>query len=693
MSLDLSENFFLSDYAYWDYCELAQKLNRSALLYSQAKPTLLSDEEYDRLFQVLLQIEKLHPEWIVSFSPSQRVDVVPVLGEKGQHQVFMGSLDNVFDFMGYSDWLDSALANLAVDKEDLSIIVEPKIDGLALSLIYEKGFLVDALTRGDGAIGERVLKQVRCIPSIPALLRDKDFSGLIRGEVFFKKEDFDKLNQHLKEKGEKTFSNPRNAAAGTLRQSDLQSVQNRPLSFLPYTYVSETHHCASYSQALAWCEQQGFDLNPWRRSLTAAESIEPIYLEILEKRSQLPFGIDGLVCKINNFSFQKELGETRRAPRWAIAWKLPADCVRSVLQNVVWQVGRLGHITPVAIFEPVLIDGVSVACATLHNQNEIIKKQIAIGQEIFVRRAGDVIPEVLGPVHLTNNTDFIPQIVVPTHCPSCENSLSQIDDHLYCFKGMQCLEQKLLRFAYAFGQDALNVPRLSYQTIKKAVLTYGLETPSQFYQLRIEDWMQLEGIAKKSAEYFYRTLRESLHTTEERFLLSCNVRHIGKATANMIFNHLSWEQFLSCSQEQLESIGQIGPIIAHSLHSLKTDIGFLKEYRAFQDYGLHFHPRKPINTTALLAGRCLCITGSFPDRTREQWKEWIEKNGGIFHEQLTKKTDLLLVGEKPGSKYEKAMKWGLCILHSEKIKTFLEIVEHHGQEDLACLLEQNRIKG
>jgi len=672
--------------SYWDYCLLAQKLHQAALAYFHSDRPLLSDERYDRLYRQLIDIEAANPQWIVPYSPSQYVGSSLSAGfEKVQHKNFMGSLDNVFTPEEYRNWFESALKGL--DCEQLDVIVEPKIDGLAVTLQYEQGRLVEASTRGDGWTGERVYHQVQHIASIPQALPDRLFSGEVRGEIYFKTEDFKRMNHELSQKGLKLFANPRNAAAGSLRQLDPAISAKRPLSFIPYTILG-AKEMSSQSQSLEWAHAQGFEVGAYQKITHTLSQAITGYQEGLAQRDQMPFGIDGLVFKVNNFALQQKLGATSRAPRWAIAWKFPADQKETLLKGIEYQVGRLGAITPVAILDPVHIQGVMVQSATLHNFREIERKKLKIGQVVIVQRAGDVIPEVVGPaVQTQHSTPMLQDCRPPRDCPSCHRALQEEGDLLYCRAGYLCPEQKVLRLSYALSQEAFNVPGLSTQSLRKAVSAGLVSSPAEIFSLTVQQWESLEGIGPKLAHSFVEKLSKALKIAPDRFLLSCNIPLVGKTTAHQIFLTLSWKEFLDSSPEHLQTVPHIGHMTARTLSAFKDSAFFQSEYQLFLQRGLvlmETHEDTPLKSLRL-QGLKIVVTGSFDFFTREQWHQWIVSHGGGVDNQVTKKTHIVLAGVAAGSKKKKAADLNISVIEEPAVSVFVKNIEASDEAASACL--------
>ncbi|MBM4223030.1 MAG: NAD-dependent DNA ligase LigA [Gammaproteobacteria bacterium] len=661
-------------YSQDEYRSLAKKLFIAATHYYRGEDSGLADEQYDRYYRILKDCETQHPDWTVSYSPTQSVGGFLNQSnslERKSHTRFMGSLDNVFDEEEFAAWASKTQQDFI----KTPLVGELKIDGLAVSLIFEDGILIEALTRGDGYEGESVLHAIRTIKNCPLALQEP-FTGEVRGEVCFKTKDFQHLVKRQEELGLKVFSNPRNAAAGSLRLLDIQEVSRRPLSFIGYSVIDHPA-LQSQSHSLSWLKHQGFEVSQYTCFAHSISEAIAFYHEILAKRADLDYGIDGIVFKIDAFEIQSLLGETSRTPRWAIAWKCPADEAITLLRAVELQVGRLGAITPVAHLNPVTIGSVTVSHATLHNFQEIARKNLKIGQYVRVRRAGDVIPEVLGPVLDVSlmSGQVITEITPPTQCPCCNSSLVQEDKSLWCINDRECPEQILQKITYAFSRESFDISGLSIETIRKVLKKYPrVQGPADIYTLSVNEWLDLDGIADLSAYNITTQLTRAIQEcTLEKILLFFSIRHCGKVAAERLARALTWDQILQANQEQYLSVQGIGPVTAEALALFFSTKFFQQQYQILLENGLNLIAKIPAYKNDKLNGKHIVITGSFENYSRSHIAQWIVERGGFVSDTVSKKTNYLIMGQKPGSKKDKAIMLNIPIVDGlEELKLFME---------------------
>ena len=553
--------------------ELHSLINFHSHKYHSLDTPEIEDHEYDALFQELLQLEDRFPELLYDFSPSQRVGSKPLDGfKKIEHLIPMLSLENAFNQQDMEDFNKRILERLLIEA-DVNFSCEPKLDGIAVNLLYKNGRLDLASTRGDGKIGEDITHNIRTINSIPLSLIDSN-SKLptvieIRGEVFIEKKDFDLANKKAIKAGEKTFANPRNAAAGSLRQLDPSIAASRPLKFYAHGmgFIEEGDFKLpdSQSEMLKQYKSWGLPTNPYNDVAVNLEACEEYYLKILNERDKLPYEIDGIVFKVNDLGKQISLGQVSRAPRWAIARKFPAEVGTTVVKKISYQVGRVGSITPVAEFTPVNIGGVTVSHASIHNFDEINRLDVREGDTVDIKRAGDVIPQIIS-VNLDKRKKGSLKVSLPKRCPSCKNDLVKIEGEaiLRCTAGLDCPAQRIGSLIHFVSRNALNIDGLGERIIellvdKKLVLNFA-----DLFRLDIKDIINLEGFGEKSATNLIKSIQESKDTNLSRFIYSLGIREVGEATAmNLALNFNNISKFLAADEQDFLEINDIGPVASN----------------------------------------------------------------------------------------------------------------------------------
>lgn len=643
-----------------DYLALVEKLNEACIAYYHHGQPQISDQRYDELYRLLLETEKEQPHWVVSYSPSQRVGAAAQKEfVSAPHPSKMGSLDNIFSPEEGLRWWQGLKKAPHIPPEFL-LHIEPKIDGVALNLIYKKGVLVQALTRGDGLIGEEVTANARTISSIPLKIKDNSEMIQVRGEAYFPLKDFTIFNAAQKT----PFANPRNAAAGSLRQLDSQITAQRPLAFIAYQLLGH-HQISCHSQSLAWLKEQGFYCPSPCTLAQDFEELAQYYHNILPQRDSLDYEIDGLVIKVDSYALQEQLGYTSRTPRWAIAWKFPATEALTVLEAIEYQVGRLGAITPVAKLSPVVIGGVTVRSASLHHPFEVQRKNLHPGDNVWIRRAGDVIPEVVGPEGVP--AERVPH-PYPTHCPSCHSLLLTHDSGLLCPAQEGCPAQALLQIAHFASQEALNIEGLSYQLVTRLYEASLVRKPSDLYRMSYDNFLTLEGFGPILARKIYNNIQNSKAVPADKMLWAMGWRHVGQVIARKIMQELTWDQLWECSIEELQAIPGVGPIVARSVIQSRSRDFAQQERQALQSLGVVvIDLDRNTGSGGALKGYHIVISGSFEGYSRNDLASLIEKHGGEFQSGMSAKTTHLLLGDKGGSKKEQALKkniplWGLADL-------------------------------
>ncbi len=659
---------------------LREQINYHSYRYHTLDDPVISDAEYDRLMQQLRQLEAEHPELITPDSPTNRVGAEPLaVFEKVTHPIPMTSLGNAFDDGDMRNWLARVErllpAGLTVD--NLEFVVEPKIDGLAMALTYENGLLVRGATRGNGVEGENVTANVRTVKSIPLRIpaaADGPPAPArieVRGEVYMPNADFNVFNQQQSEKGERVYANPRNFAAGSLRQLDSRITAQRPLAFFAYAigYV-EGATITSQQEALNYLKALGFSVNPdILHTGNFTEALTFIH-QWMEQRNRLPYDADGAVVKINSFELQQELGVVGNAPRWAIAYKFPAREATTKVLEILGNVGRTGQITPYAVLEPVNIGGVVVRQATLHNYDDLAKKDIRAGDTVVIKRAGDVIPQVVKPI-----LDLRPPQSQPPQplavCPVCGQPTSRLGDDvaLVCLNSA-CPAQLVRQVEYFVSRGAMDIEGFGLK-IGEQLVEAGLITDlADIYFLTREQLLALEGFADKKVDNLLAAIQASAQQPFERFITALGIRYVGSVVAGLAVAHFfTIDQLSSATQEQLQSVEGIGPRIAASIVAWFSQPANQALIQKFKRAGLPLAANRPAATPSQpLAGLTFVITGTLPTWSRDDATEFITRHGGKVTGSISKKTSYLVLGENPGSKADKAQTLGIPILDETGLK-------------------------
>ena len=649
------------------YAFLQGELARLEHAYYVLDNPLLPDSEYDRLYREMLEIEAAHPEWVSPQSLSQRVGGVALKEfDTVVHVVPMLSLNNAFEDAELIAFDRRCREGLHVDH--VTFAGELKFDGLAISLRYEDGVLVRAATRGDGASGEDVTANIKTIRAIPLQLLGKNIPKVleVRGEVFMYLKDFEKMNQHAAALGEKEFANPRNAAAGSLRQLDSKITAKRPLSFFAYglgalepqSWLPSTHE-----QLLNAYVQLGLPVCPERRLLHSVAEILDFYNEIGAKRDSLPYDIDGVVYKVNSFAEQAKLGFVSRAPRFALAHKYPAQEALTTVLGIDVQVGRTGAITPVARLAPVEVGGVTVTNATLHNEDEVKRKDVRIGDTVSVRRAGDVIPEVVSVVKERRPVDA-QQFVMPTRCPVCDSHIERLSDEAVarCSGGLFCAAQRKQALIHFAHRRAMDIEGLGEKIVDQLVDLNLVRTPADLYRLGFTALANLERMGDKSADNLIQAINQSRNTTLARFIFALGIRHVGETTAKDLANHYrSMHSLMDASLEDLLTVKDVGPVVADSITSFMQEAHNREVIEQLLASGMQLSVEEKI-ISAAVAGKTFVLTGTFPTMTRDEAKDLLEKAGAKVAGSVSKKTDFVVAGSDAGSKLTKAEELGVPII-------------------------------
>ena len=662
---------------------LSEQLNRYNYDYYVLDNPQVPDAEYDRVFRALLELEAEFPELVSAESPTQRVGDQPLSEFTSvSHEVAMLSLDNAFDDQELLDFNKRA-CNLLGQEQAIEYACEPKLDGIAVSLLYENGKLTRGATRGDGSTGENITSNVRTIPSIPLTLIGEGFPEIleVRGEIYMPRAGFDRLNEKAREAGEKLFVNPRNAAAGSLRQLDPKITASRPLEMCAYSIgrAEGGELPDRHTDALGLLNQWGFRINPEMKSVENIDGCLDYYRQLTDKRDGLPYDIDGIVFKVNSRAVQDELGFTARGPRWAIAYKFPAQEEMTKLLAVEFQVGRTGSVTPVARLEPVFVGGVTVSNATLHNRDEIDRLGIKVGDTVVIRRAGDVIPKVVSVV-----TDKRPEsatdIVFPDHCPVCDSPVETVPGEAVarCTGGLICEAQRKEAIKHFASRKAMDIDGLGDKLVEQLADEQLIKSVADLYLLEWEAIAGLERMAEKSAKNLIDALEKSKSTTLARFLFALGIREVGEATARALAQHFgSLPELMAASEEQLQEVDDVGPVVAHFVAEFFSQPHNLEAIDALQAAGIHWQDISSEVLDEPLAGQTYVITGSFSIIKRNDAKALLQQLGAKVAGSVSAKTSCVVVGgEASGnSKYVKAMELGIPTTTEEAI---VELLTEHG---------------
>ncbi|MBL4711795.1 MAG: NAD-dependent DNA ligase LigA [Gammaproteobacteria bacterium] len=664
--------------------DLRENLRYHAYQYYVLDDPELPDVEYDRLYRQLLDLEKKHPALISSSSPTQRVGSKPLSAfGQIQHQLPMLSLDNVFNEEELHAF-DQRVHDRLMHDEEIEYTAEPKLDGLAISLRYEKGALIYAATRGDGSMGENVTQNIRTMKSVPLVLLGKDYPDVleVRGEVFMPKVGFEALNRQARLNEEKEFANPRNAAAGSLRQLDPKVTAKRPLSIYCYsTGVVEGGKLAGNTHYEILQQLQTFGL-PVCREIKRVKGVKAClsyYENILNNRDALPYDIDGIVYKVDAIAFQHRLGFVARAPRWAIAHKFPAQEEISHILDIDFQVGRTGAITPVARLDPVFVGGVTVSNATLHNMDEIRRKDVRVGDQVIVRRAGDVIPEVVRVVPGSRKQSSV-QIQMLNHCPVCGSDIEQLEGEATarCTGGLYCSAQRAEAIKHFASRKAMDIDGLGNKLIEQLVDESLISTPADLFQLSFDSLVSLERMGDKSASNLLAALEKSKQPTLAKFLYALGIREVGETTAMNLANaFMSLSTIQETDIDQLLEVQDIGPIVAQHIVSFFQQPHNLDVIDQLQSAGIKIKENKQqkliSDVASELTGKTIVITGTLPAMSRGEAKEKLLAVGAKVTGSVSTKTDYLLAGDNAGSKLSKAEKLGVKIINLDNMLALLGV--------------------
>lgn len=650
--------------------ELREEIERHNYLYYVKDMPEISDYEYDQLMRELIQLEEQFPELITPESPTQRVGGEPLAAfAKVQHTVPMLSLANAFDEQDLRDFDRRVRQGLGIG-EKVRYVCELKIDGLAVSLRYENGKFVQGATRGDGTTGEDITLNLRTIRSIPLAIKEP-LSFEVRGEVFMPRASFEKLNEKRGKEGEQLFANPRNAAAGSIRQLDPRIAGERNLDIFLYGIVGGELDIESHSEGLDYLDRLGFKTNPERRSFTGIDGVLEFIADWTEKRSQLPYDIDGIVIKVDQLAYQEELGATAKSPRWAIAYKFPAEEAVTVLRDIEITVGRTGVLTPTAILDPVSLAGTTVKRASLHNEDLIREKGILLGDHVIVRKAGDIIPEVVAVKTELRTGDERP-FSYPETCPACGSEVVRFEGEVAqrCINP-ECPAQILEGIIHFVSRNAMNIDGLGEKVVTQLYHNQLIRSVADLYYLKREDLLALERMGEKSVDNLLNAIEKSKANSLERLIFGLGIRFVGERAAKLLAQHFgTMDALRKATQEQLMEVDEIGTKMAESItaYFAKPEVdevlGLLEQAGVNMTY-TGVRPSE-VGEDAPFAGKTVVLTGTLSTLTRKEAKELIESLGGKAAGSVSKKTHLVVAGESAGSKLTKAKELGIPVISEEE---------------------------
>src|SRR3990172_1560619 len=656
--------------------ELRSQVNYHDYLYHVKDAPEISDAEYDELMRRLRAIEEHYPELITPDSPTQRVSGGPVEAfGVVQHREPLLSLANAFNFEALKAWHKRA-GGLA-EVESLDMVVEPKIDGLAVALVYEGGRFVQGATRGDGTRGENISENLRTIRSIPMQLRAADVPERfeVRGEVYMSKAAFERLNSQRADRGEPLFANPRNAAAGSVRQLDPRVTASRRLDIWVYMlgWTEDGRRPATHWETLQWLSGFGFRINPYIDRFQQVEDIHRHYQQWLEKRHELEYEIDGLVVKIDRLELQERLGSVGREPRWAIAYKFPPIQATTKLLGIAINVGRTGSLNPYALLEPVQVGGVILKQATLHNEDDVRRKDIRIGHTVLVQRAGDVIPQVVGPV-AGKRTGKERQFAMPKRCPACGGEVVRPEGEAMSYCVNQTCPAQVFRWLTHFaGRGAMDIDGLGEQWAAVLMDRGLVQDPAHLFSLTREQLLELDRMGPVLADKILANIAAAKGRPLSRLLFALGIRHVGFEIADILATHYgSLDAIAAASREELESVPAIGPKIAESVHAYFRDKRQRKIIEKLQRAGLNMTQERAAPPAGPLAGQSFVITGTLASMPRSQAEAKLRALGAQTGDSVTRKTSVLVAGEGPGSKLQKAQQYGTKIISEDELLALMD---------------------
>ncbi len=656
--------------------ELREQINHHNHLYYVLDNPEISDAEYDRLFDELLGLEKRYPGLITSDSPTQRVGAKPLEEFKTvRHSLPMLSLNKAASEAEFLDFHRRVLELSGESKKKIRYTVEPKFDGLAVELVFDRGIFRLGSTRGDGTVGENVTLNLRTIKPIPLRLIGALNPDLIevRGEVIMNKGDFETLNKKREKMGEPLFANPRNAAAGSVRQLDPRVTSTRPLNMFAYGIGRiEGRKLTNHWDCILYLRQAGFKISQYVELCESVEQVKAYYQRLLELRNDLAYEIDGIVIKVNEFSVQAKLGELSRSPRWAVAWKFPAQQENTKIRDIIISVGRTGALTPVAMLEPVRVGGVEVSRASLHNEDEIRKKGVRIGDTVVIQRAGDVIPEVVKVVE-SKRTGRERKFSMPERCPVCGSKAERpLGEAIHRCTGIACPAQIKENLAHFVSKGAMDMDGLGYKFLEQMVDRKIIQDQADLYFLKKEDVMKMDRMGDKLAENLLNAIDKSRGPSLTNLIYALGIRNVGYHLAGLLAkNFRSIDNLAKQTTEDLIQVHEIGPIVAESIYNFFHNPKNLKVSEKLRRGGVRFPVEEVETREGSLSGKTFILTGGLDSFTREEARRIIEDMGGGMSSTVSKKTDFVIVGKDPGSKYDNALKLGIKALNEDEFKKLI----------------------
>jgi DNA ligase (NAD+) len=653
--------------------ELREQINHHNYLYYVLDSPEIPDAEYDRLFDELSELEEKYPQLVTVDSPTQRVGATPLEEFKTvRHSLPMLSLNKATSEAEFLDFHRRVLELSGADEKQIRYTVEPKFDGLAVELVYENGILSVGSTRGDGVVGEDVTLNLRTIKTIPLKLMGRRYPRLleIRGEVIMHKDDFETLNKGREKAEEPPFANPRNAAAGSVRQLDPKVTSTRPLNMFAYAAGRvEGKRLINHWDSILYLKQLGFKISQYVELCQSVQQVKDYRQKILDIRNDLPYEIDGIVIKVNEFALQEKLGELSRSPRWAVAWKFPAQQEHTKVRDIIVSVGRTGALTPVAMLEPVRVGGVEVSRATLHNEDEVKKKDVRIGDTVVVQRAGDVIPEVVKVVE-SKRTGKEKKFVMPDKCPVCGSKAERPEgEAIHRCTGIACPAQIKENLAHFVWKGAMDMDGLGYKYLEQMVDKKIIRDQADLYFLKKEDLMKMDRMGDKLAENLLHAIDKSRNPSLNNLIYALGIRNVGYHLAGVLAkNFKSVDNLARQSVEDLTEVHEIGPIVAQSIYNFFHNPKNLKVLEKLKRGGVKFPVEKAKAKETVFSGKTFVLTGGLDSFTRDEARKLIEDLGGRVSSSVSKKTDFVVVGKDPGSKYDNALKLGVKTISEDEFE-------------------------
>ncbi|MGI8550730.1 MAG: NAD-dependent DNA ligase LigA, partial [Dehalococcoidia bacterium] len=654
--------------------ELRSEINLHNYRYHVLDDPIISDGEYDALMRELRQLEALYPDLITPDSPTQRIGGEPSERfEPVQHRLPLLSLANAFSGTELREWYERALRMM--ERQELVLVCEPKIDGLAVALIYADGSVIQGATRGNGLQGEDVSNNLRTIRRLPKALSVPAPARMeVRGEAYMTRRGFERLNEERATAGQPLFANPRNAAAGALRQLDPKITAQRPLELWVYGlgWIDGAESASCHFETMQWLQSLGLPVNPEMTRFEGIDGAIDFCQSWTERRDRLTYDIDGIVVKVDSIELQRQLGAVGREPRWAIAYKFPAMQATTKLQAIEINVGRTGSLNPFAVLEPVIVGGARVSKATLHNEDNIRRKDIRLGDTVIVQRAGEVIPQVVGPV-LGRRTGEEQVFSMPAYCPSCGTPVQRLEGEAmaYC-PNRACPAQAFRLMTHFVGREAMDIEGIG--DALAAVVLQGrlVADPSDLYRLRQEDLNGLERMGGKSSANVLAAIETSKRRPLRNLIFALGIRHLGLETAGLLADHFaSIDRISAASEAELQAVSGIGPVVAKSVFSFFRDPAALQMIRGLRDAGVRMKSDKPIARDLPLAGQQYVLTGNLAGLSRSEAESRLKQLGASVGASVTKKTTGLIVGESPGSKLTKARQLGITVLDEDALRSLL----------------------